>query len=145
MKKLLLFLIGLLPFALGFAMNALLMANMNFVLPYKLIGIIWLLLWGFFGYLMRDYAGSGIKSAAIAHSVALADLLLLLYQELVLGRYWLNFLGSATQFYYLPVLNISFTLSAWATDRIWVAYIVSFTLTCAAFFIGCGIRKRHTK
>lgn len=143
MKKLLLFLIGLIPLALGFAMEAVMMA-VDWVLPYKLIGIVWLLLWGFFGYLMRDYAGSAIKSAAIAHSVALVDLLLLLYQELVMGSYWFNFIGRATQLYYFALTNISFTMVAWATDRIWVAHIVSFALMCAAFLIGCRIRERRT-
>ncbi|MPM24967.1 hypothetical protein SDC9_71456 [bioreactor metagenome] len=142
MKKILLLFMGLLPFFLGLSMNALLMRNMNLVLPYPLLGIAWLLLWGLLGCFTAGCAGSVKESSFLAHIIPLVVLLLLLYQELILGQYWFNLGGLATQLYYLPLLNIAFTLTAWA-HRVWPAYIASFALMYAVFYWGGCIGKRR--
>ena len=152
MKKILLLAAGLIPFALGFGMNALMTANMNLVLPYRLIGVVLLLFWGFFGYRMKDFAGSARRSAILIHLIPCAVLLLLLYQELVLGRYWPNLVGIATQFYYLPLLNIAFGLErlpfalagGWV-HRMWHSYLIAFGLMWAAFYLGSRLKTNHTK
>lgn len=142
MKRILLLFMGLLPFFLALSMNALLLRTMNLVLPYPWLGGAWLLLWGLLGCFTAGCAGSVKEASFLAHMIPLVVLLLLLYQELILGQYWFNFWGLATQLYYLPLLNIAFTLTAWA-HRVWPAYIASFALMYVAFYLGGCIRKRR--
>ncbi len=151
MKKIFLPAAGLIPFALGFGMNARMMANMDLVLPYRLIGAVWLLFWGLVGYGAKYFAGSARSSALLAHLIPGAVLLCLLYQELVLGRYWFNLLGVATQFYYLPLLNLAFGLEnflfaltgGWV-HRMWYSYLIAFGLMWAAFYLGSRLRAHRT-
>ena len=61
MKKALLILIGLIPFVLGFLMNAWLMQNQDSVLPFKLIGILFLVFWGLIGYITCKFEKTPLK------------------------------------------------------------------------------------
>ena len=103
MKKMILVLLGFTPLAIGFQMNSWIMQNS--VLPYGLIGLVFLALWVLFGYLTCAFEKTSLKSAVIANSPAFLILLLIVYQELILGQFWPNAFGVATQFYYFPLLN----------------------------------------
>ena len=144
MKKLFLCLIGFLPLGVGFTMNWFMMQYQDSVLPYRWIGICLLLCWaglGFFTYHLKE---SAKVSACAVHLAALIALLLNVYQEVVLGRYWGNLLSVFTQFFYLPVLNISFTLTSWSS-HVWVAYIAGFLLMCSAYLIGFNLGRLRNK
>ena len=120
MKKFLLFLIGLIPFVLGFAMNSWLMNNPNSILPFRLIGILFLVFWVWVGFITCKYAKTSYHSAVIIHLPAIFVLLLVMYQDMVLEEYWSNLLGLATQVYYLPLINLS-------------SFIFSYTMTGGLF------------
>ena len=112
MKKWLLVLIGLIPFVLGFAMNSWLINNPNSILPFRLLGVLFLVLWVSVGFITCKYAKTPYHSAVILHLPALFVLLLIMYQDMVLEEYWSNLFGLATQFYYLPLINISSFISS---------------------------------
>ncbi|MFF2755149.1 hypothetical protein ACFVR1_15530 [Psychrobacillus sp. NPDC058041] len=151
MKKMILFLLGLIPFVLGFLMNSWLMQNQNSILPFKLIGIIFLVFWVLVGFITCKFEKTPLKSAVIINLPAFLILLFIMYQEIILGQYWFNIFGMATQFYYLPLLNISsslvgifLSLTPWAT-QIWSASLIAFLLMFASYYLGCYLKKRLSK
>jgi len=146
MKKLLLVLIGLIPFVLGFAMNSWLMNNPNSILPFRLLGILFLVFWVWVGFITCKYAKTPYHSAVILHLPAFLVLLLIMYQDIVLEEYWSNLLGLATQFYYLPLINISSFISSFIiTGGLYVqmstAMIVAFLLMYGSYYVGCYFKK----
>ena len=144
MKKLVLFLIGFIPFVLGFLMNSWLMQNQNSVLPFKLIGILFLIFWVLVGFITCKFGKTPLKSAVIINLPAFLTLLIIIYQDIVLEQYWSNIVGSATQFYYLPLINISSSLEMFLplpTLHIWSVCLIAFLLMCASYYIGCYLKK----
>jgi hypothetical protein len=143
MKKFMLFFLGLIPFALGFIINAIMTQNKDLLLPYKLIGIMCILFWGFIGFKTCEFGKTSLESAIIANLPAFLVLLLNLYQEIILGQYWLNIFGAATQFYYLPLVNLSAPFTFWSHD-FWTVYIIEFLLMFASYYAGAYLKKRST-
>lgn len=143
-KKLSLFLLGFIPLGLGSIISWLIMQFPHFVLPFRLIGVGFLIFWAFLGFVTYSFKEAALTSVSAVNLVAFFALILNLYQEIILGRYWGNLLGLCTQFFYLPTLNISFLLTFWSS-RIWGAYIAGFFLMCSAYSIGFQIRKHQTK
>lgn len=148
MKKVILFILGLTPFVLGFLMNSWLMKNQNSVLPFKLIGIIFLLYWVLVGFTTCKFGKTPLKSAIIANLPAFLMLLLILFQEIVLRRYWANMFGIVTQFYYLPLVNISssivgflFSLIGWGIHFTLVS-LISFLFMFGSYFLGSYFKNR---
>jgi hypothetical protein len=83
-------LVGLLPFVFGTILNYLIaFLLINAALPYGLIGLAFLALWAWIGYRLYPITGSMLETTLLAHLPAIVALLLVLYQELVLGRYWM--------------------------------------------------------
>jgi len=145
MKKLLLLLIGLIPFAIGYGLNALMLgAWYNGTLPYGWIGAGMLAVWFVLGLLARPLSGTAFKSAVIAHIPALIVLALLLYQEWVLGQYWLNVFGLVTQLFFLPLVNLTAKIAFFANTMPPV-YIMAFLLLFAVFWLGGRLRTRTQK
>ena len=116
MKKLLLLLLGLLPLAFGYGLNALMLgACYDVALPYGWIGVGMLAVWFLFGMLSRPLGDSAFQAVLVAHVPALIALALLLYQEWFLGRCWLNVFGMATQMFYLPLVNLAAKIAFFAS------------------------------
>lgn len=141
MKKYMLFFLGLIPFVLGFIMNSIMMQN--FTLPHKLIGIIYILFWAFIGFKTCEFGKTSLESAIIANLPAFLVLLLNLYQEIILGQYWFNIFGVATQFYYLPIINLSSFFIFWS-PYLWSVYMAGFLLMFASYYVGAYLKKRST-
>jgi hypothetical protein len=140
-KKLLLLIIGLLPFAVGYGINALMLGPYyDVALPYGWIGVGMLAVWFVLGALTRRLGGTAFQSALIAHIPALIVLVLLLYQEWILGQYWLNIFGLVTQLFFLPLINIAGMLAFFA-HTLPVVYIVAFLLMFAVFWLGARLRR----
>lgn len=141
MKRILLILIGFIPLALGFLMNYWIMKYQDSLLPFKLIGIVFLILWGFIGYLTCEFEETAAKSSKIIHSVAFIMLLIFVFQNSILGRFWFNIIGAIPQFYYLPLLNISsfiqsLILFMFRTHITSLDIIISFFLMIASYRLG---------
>ncbi len=145
MKKLLLLLIGFIPFAVGYGLNTLMLgAYYDTALPYGWIGVVMLVVWFGLGILSRPLGGTAFKSAVIAHIPALIVLALLLYQEWILGQYWLNAISLATQFFFLPLVYISGIITFFSSTMSAV-YITAFLLLFVAFWLGGRLRTRIQK
>ena len=148
MKKALLILIGLIPFVLGFLMNAWLMQNQDSVLPFKLIGILFLVCWGLIGFITYNFEKTPLKSTVILHIPAFLVLLLIMFQNIILAQSLSNFLGWATQFYYLPLLNLSTTIEMllpFNLINVWMTCLIAFLLMIASYYLGCYLTKFRSK
>ena len=87
---LLLFLLGLLPFAVGGLMNWAMLAYPDVLPPFSLIAILFLLIWGAIAFFARPCV-AGVRTLAVCLNLAAGiDLILVGVQELVLGAYWSN-------------------------------------------------------
>ena len=146
-KKMTLILLGFIPLVLGFIMNSWILENPDSVLPFKLIGFAFLAFWvivGFFGF---KFEKTLVKSTLIAHIPALLALLLIMYQEIILGQFWSNLLGMATQFYYLPLVNISasvvgvFSFLLSGMKGLGSASLIALLLMFAAYYLGYYFSK----
>ena len=131
---------GFIPYVLGGIMNRYMMSNPDTVPPFLLITIITLLIWIGVAFFAQPYAKSIKHILMYQNTIGLINLILLGIQELILKHYWLNTLGSWTQFYYLPLLNIGFTLSPWS-HTVFTAYCMAFLLMIMASWIGCKLRR----
>jgi len=114
------------------------------VLPYTLIGIAFLIAWFFVGKYSYRFVINKKAAAILGNMVALIVLLLILYQEVILGQYWSNQLGIATQFYYLPLISIA-SIFTGIFHTMTPTYIVAFLMMCISFYFGCRSNKSHTK
>ena len=134
--------LGTLPFVIGGIQNWYMLSDGDVVLPYSWIGVCFLLIWGGIGFLLNG-KGRGTKKTVIAlNLIAFVDLLLLGMQELVLHAYWMNRVGSWSQLFYLPMVNLGATLTSWS-HSMFAVYIISFLLMVGATFIGCKLREKR--
>lgn len=147
MKRITLILLGLVPLVLGFLMNSWMMGNQNSVLPFKIIGIIFLLFWVLVGFITCDFERTPFKSAIIANLPAFLILLFLFFQEIILGRFWANMFGIVTQFYFLPLINLSSSIVGFFFSLIGLGIhfslvsLVSFLFMFGAYWFGSYLKK----
>lgn len=142
--RFLLLLCGGLPLALGLLENRFMTVHPDILLPYKLLGILFLLLWGLIAFLGGKRTSNSKSCVAALNLLPLAVLLLLGLQELVLKAYWPNVIGLWTQLFYLPLIPIGFVLTRWS-HVVFSAYCASFLLLLAASAAGCKLRQRLGK
>lgn len=138
------FVLSLLPFAIGSIQNWYILICEEAVLPYGLISLVVLLLWGCIAFLFN---GRNLSTKTIVISlnlIAALDLLLIGIQELILHSYWMNFVGSWSQLFYLPMLNLGFRLTNWS-HSMFVAYVACFGLMVAVSLTGCKLRRKFQK
>ena len=147
-KKLTLFILGFIPLVLGFMMNSWILENQESVLPFKLIGFVFLAFWVIVGFIGFKFERTLLKSVVIAHLPALLALLLIMYQ-IISGQLWSN-VFLAAQFYYLPLMNISAAvdgifsfLLSW-DNGLGLASITAFLLMFAAYYVGYSLNKHLT-
>lgn len=133
--------LGVIPFALGGFMNWLMMTHSNPLIPFELFGIVTLLIWATIAFFIKPYIKNIMKVVIGLNSVAFVVLILLGIQELLLQAYWLNFVGSWTQYYYLPLLIIGLTLTSWS-HSVFSGYCAAFLLMVIVTVLGCKLRKK---
>lgn len=139
MKQLLRIVLGFLPLGVGFLQNAYMMARMDTLPPLMLIALGTLLLWGLLSYLTFD-GKSRVLSQTLAFSAAsLLALALVLVQELLLGHYWPNWAGVASQFFFLPLINLTGILPL---HYLWLDDVV---ISLVLFFISLAICRKKQK
>jgi len=144
MKKALLIAIGFIPFIIGYLMQLGMMTVFYYTnLPYGLIGIVMLVLWCLITCFFCRYAENNVGAVILINLPALVVLILNAVQLLVFKQYWSNILGFASQVFYLPLLNISFSLTSLWSHTMLPVIIVAFILMVAASVLGCYIYKRR--
>ena len=136
-----LFVLGALPLAVGYIQNWYMMTNMDSPVPYKLIAFSFLFIWGFISFLLNKNGKKTKQIVIFLNLIAALDLVLILIQELALHSYLNNHIGILTQMFYLPVLNLAFSLTSWL-HQVFPAYIAGFLLMVGVSFIGCKLREK---
>ncbi|MDW0109687.1 hypothetical protein QT716_06410 [Sporosarcina aquimarina] len=129
-------------------MNTWLLQNHSSILPFTAIGLVFLAFWAFVGFITSRKDRTLLKSAFITNTTAFIVLLLIVYQEILLEKFWLNLFGTATQFYYLPLFNLSASILGTFTHittfaiHTWSAALVGFCLLFVSYYIGGLMKKR---
>ncbi len=100
-RTLKLILIGTLPMWIGIVLNSILsVASM----PIVIVSAFFLGAWCFVSYKCTIGWQDLLPQALLLNAFGFLMLVLVLIQELVFGSYWVNYLGMATQLYFLPGL-----------------------------------------
>lgn len=139
---------GLTPIIVGYLMNTWLLQNHSSILPFTAIGLVFLAFWALVGFITCGKDRTLLKSAIVANTPAFLVLLFIVYQEIIVEKFWLNLFGMATQFYYLPVFNLSASILGTFTSitafavHTWSAALVGFCLLFVSFYIGGLLKKR---
>lgn len=139
--KILLLLLGGLPFAIGGWLNHIMLSSSNTLPPLFFIGIVCLILWGFIAFVAKSFIEEDKEIVIRLNLIAAVVLVLVTVQEVVLHAYWFNFVGVWSQLYYLPLLNVGFTLTSWSSS-VFPAYVASFGLMVAATVVGCRMKRK---
>lgn len=141
-----LLLTGILPLFIGILFHGLLM-----VLP--LPGILYILLeiafvfgWGWLVYRIADPNINPMVQGSLLMAFGLIMLILAVYQELAVGRYWANLAGLASQMYFMAFLILAGLLvdPFVETLRAWPLYIGIWTIMLVIACAACW-RKQHPR
>ncbi|WP_312667598.1 hypothetical protein [Tissierella praeacuta] len=123
-------------------MDYIMMQNQDFNLPYRLMGIIFLVLWILMGFITCEFEKTPLKSTITANFPAFLMLLFVMYQEIILKHYWSSIFGIATQFYYLPLVNIAIVFyPPFMTIRFWLVSLIGFILMFSSYYLGSYLKK----
>ncbi len=143
MKKIIALITGFSPLLIGYGLNQFITGSANTRLDTLLntISIIFLLYWGWLGFLFCRLLHSNLISAVLCNLPAFITLVMILIQELVNKQYWSNPLGLATQFFYLPLMSLTFRITPYF-HYLWQSVCISFFLMAAVFYLGGIIRKK---
>lgn len=139
----LLLLLGFLPLAFGWLVHYGMMDDESFYRYLRLPGFALLVVWFLFSYLGRKFLKSTKQTMFFLNAAAFLVLLLIGIQEMIFRAYWFNSIGLNTQYFYLSLLNISFSLTPWAHTT-FAAYCAAFLLLILASFLGCKLHQRRT-
>ncbi len=145
MKKIIVFITGFSPLLIGYGVNQFITYSNSTRLGtiLNIISIIFLLYWGWLGFLFGRFLHSDLRAALFCNMAAFITLVLVLIQELVNKQYWNNSLGLATQFFYLPAMSMTFKITPFL-HYIWQSVCISLILMIGVFYLGCIIRKKTT-
>jgi len=136
-------------------MNQWIVQNPEKVLPYKLISLFFLAFWVIVGFTSSKFAKNLLRSSLIVNLPAFLMFLLNMYQQIVVGQYWPGAIGDLSQFYFLPLTNISgsvievfmfFTLfftNQVQTSSSWILFLTSFLLMVISYYLGGYLRRKY--
>lgn len=117
---------GVLPLLLGFLLNWSMLAFPITGLITQLLALLFLLMWGHLSFKLSTSAKSPILQAFLMCAFGLLMLALVLYQELVMGRYWGGLVGFGTQMFFLPWISLGFLVARplMSVVRLWPIYVL---------------------
>ena len=95
-RNIALLLLGILPLPLGYALNFVILSLPSSSILLYAVSIGFLLLWVLLARRVSAREGRPIVQALLLSAFGLLMLLLAFYQELVMGRYWVNLFGAST-------------------------------------------------
>lgn len=142
-RNLRLFAAGLLPLLIGVVQNRIMTAG--FVRGVFLMSLVCLAAWGWLAFLLSDKDSGQVVQAFCLCTVGLLVLLLLMYQELVLGAYWGGAAGLLPQLYFLPFLSAAIMVTNLLANGcgMWLVFAVSWLGMLAASWLGCYMKRRR--
>jgi len=136
--------LGALPFIVGGLQNWYMLSHADSLLPYRLISVFFLLVWGCIAFVLKGNHQRTKEIVIFLNLIAALDLLLIGVQELIFHAYWMNSIGGWSQLFYLPMINLGFGLTNWS-HSVFPAYVMSFALMVVASFVGCILREKLKK
>ena len=148
MKKLILLFCSASPFLLGYLLNYVTVKFDLYGSIILAISLSFTIYWFFIGYASASFIKSPIKSIVIGNIFAIADIILILFQELVLDRYFPNAVGTYTQMFYFPMLSVAFKVENMLHLPLsygWMGYILSFILMLSVYYMGYYSKTKNTK
>ena len=136
---------GMLPLLAGILFHYLLMSLPAGNPLMLLLALALLAAWVCLAYRVSKSQKNPVIQAFLLSAFGLLMLALALYQELIMGRYWLNFLGLAPQMYFLPFVPLTSLVTVPFTDvmRPWPAYIVIWAGLFLTGWLGCWLKRRR--
>ena len=141
MKRIIPILIGFAPLPLGFLLNDL-MINRDF-LPPLLMGFLFLFAWFLFGMLSIKFVTRRKEAVLLLNTPAFLVLLLILFQEIILGRFFANIIGISSQFFYLPLMQLgAIIVRVTGVITISGSASVAFVLMLIASYLGRRVAER---
>ncbi|MEI3078483.1 MAG: hypothetical protein V8T00_03985 [Oscillospiraceae bacterium] len=139
MKQLLRIVLGFLPLGVGFLQNACMMARMDTLPPLMLIALGTLLLWGLISYLTFDSKSRVLSQTLAFNAASLLALALVLVQELLCGALLAELGRRCSQFFFLPLINLTGILPL---HYLWLNDVV---ISLVLFFISLAICRKKQK
>lgn len=140
-RNLKLFFIGTIPLWVGIVLNSILsMASMPiFIVSAFLMGC-----WCFISYKCAIGWEDLLPQAIWLNLFGFVMLVLALFQELILGGYWISYLGMATQLYFLPGLAFVTVLIGRHMDVIALPPLYAAEMVCLFLttLLGCWLKSR---
>ena len=134
-------LIGTIPLWMGIVLNSILsVASMPiFIVSAFLMGC-----WCFLSYKCAIGWEDLLPQALWLNLFGFVMLTLVLLQELVLGGYWMNYLGMATQLYFLPGLAFVSVLIGRHMTTISIPPLYAAEMVCLFLFslLGCWLKSK---
>ena len=134
-----LILLGAMPLGLGWLVNWYMNLHPETFPPMFIIGLAFLLAWGFASWKMNKKMLETGTVLLVKHAIA-AIMLVLVTIQLITGNYWVSYLGIASQMFFMPVLYVGAVFFNWAGT--FGIYFASFLLMLLASFIGCKIAEK---
>ena len=134
-----LILLGAMPLGLGWLVNWYMNLHPETFPPLFIIGLAFLLAWGFASWKMNKKMLETGTVLLVKHAIA-AIMLVLVTIQLITGNYWVSYLGIASQMFFMPVLYVGAVFFNWAGT--FGIYFASFLLMLLASFIGCKIAEK---
>ena len=102
--KLLLFAVS--PLFVGIGMNGMMVKWNWYGVSMTLISIIFSIYWIYGGYRSFEFSKSRLKSNLLGNGFAMLSIGVILIQWGLLGRFMMNFMGSAPQMFFLPTVRM---------------------------------------
>jgi len=135
-KKIILPLVGFLPLLVGCFLNFLTVSS-YLVIPIWFFCATTLSILYLAGRFSVEIVDKRMEAVFLLNTPAFIILLLAFYQEIVLGRYWDNWVGLMTQFFYSPFLRttMAFIITV-RRQQAFYAYVVSFIFLVITTYSG---------
>lgn len=138
---------GVLPLVIGKGLSLFMLLPITgwVLLP---ISAVLYFLWYRLAYRLFDEHRNLFIQSFLMCAFGLFMLLLLLFQEFVVGHMWLNILGVSCQLYFLPGLSITsfilspFLFSATEAVRFWPLYLCEWIILFILCLIGVLMKRR---
>ena len=141
-----LFLAGVLPLAGGYLQKFMMYLPLGAF--YQLVALALVVLWGYLAYRLSNLQKNPVVQSGMMCALGLLMLALVLYQELVLGHYWPNLIGTVTQVYFLPFLSavsmvfLPVLSVLMPVIKMWPLYLCAWLCMFSACWIGCMVKGR---
>ncbi len=141
MKKPQMWLLAISPFVLGYLLDHAMMKFNWYGANITLISALFYLYWFFAGRMSANWTKSRKESILIGNSFAIISIALMIFQDVVLKRYFSNIIGIAPQMFYLPALRLSaqiedVLLFFLTTRSLWRTSSVAFVLMIVVYRAG---------